>query len=129
MASKKKSKQVATKGPEGKLRQQDVKEYRERELKKQKGICPLCRTSLLFEDATLEHCHSTGYIRGVLHRSCNSGEGRVLTWAGKRSRGDDPELWLRNLLRYWKKDYSENPIHHTHGRKKRRKKRVKRKKK
>ena len=113
-----------------KLKDREIKEYREQELKRQHYICPLCKEPLLADEATLDHCHVTGHVRGVLHRSCNAGEGRVLTWAGRRSRGDDPDLWLRNLLRYWKKDYSKNPLHPTHGRKRvRRKRKTKRKKK
>ncbi len=103
------------------LKQREIKEYREKQLKRQRGICPLCRTVLTADEATLDHCHTTGSVRGVLHRSCNAGEGKVLTWAGRRTRGEDPDIWLRNLLRYWKKDYSGNPIHHKHGKKIRRK--------
>jgi len=103
------------------LKQREIKEYRESLLKKQRGICPLCREEIQLEEATLDHCHETGRVRQVLHRSCNAGEGRVLAWAGRRSRGNDADLWLRNLLRYWKKNYTNNPIHPVHGRKRPRK--------
>lgn len=111
-----------------KLKTQEIKLWRERFVKKQGYICPLCKEHLKVEDAVLDHCHDTGHIRCALHRSCNSAEGRVKEWAGKRSRGTDPDLWLRNLLRYWKRDFTKNPIHPTHGRKRRRKRRVRTKK-
>lgn len=111
------------------LTQREIKEYREKQLKRQRGICPLCKTDILVEEATLDHCHDTGRVRQVLHRSCNSAEGRILALAGRRSRGEDPDLWLRNLLRYWKKSYTSNPVHPAHGRKRPRRKRKKRSKK
>jgi hypothetical protein len=110
-----------------KLKAKEIKEYRERLIKKQRGVCPLCKEELLPGDATLDHCHTTGNIRQALHRSCNSAEGRILMWAGRRSRGEDPIEFLKNLIVYWRKSYVANPIHHTHGvpRKRKRKPRMK----
>ena len=34
-------------------------------------------------DYVVDHCHETGEIRGVLHRSCNSAEGKVTNAAGR----------------------------------------------
>ena len=104
------------------LAARDIKEYRAKLLKKQKGICPLCKTELLPEDAALDHCHITGHIRAVLHTSCNSAEGRIIRWAS-RNRASSPEVFIRNLVRYWAKDYSKNPEHYTHGAAKRRRSR------
>lgn len=106
-----------------KLKQPQVKAYREKAVKKQKGVCPLCEEELLTEDAVLDHDHESGHVRAALHRSCNAAEGRILNWADKRSRGDDPVLFLTNLLKFWEVDYSDNPLHHTHGRAPRKKKR------
>ncbi len=107
-----------------KLTHREIKEYRERLIRKQRGRCPLCGEPLLPEEAALDHCHKTGHVRRALHRSCNAAEGKILHWAGIRSRGDDPEKFLKNLLKYWKQDYTNNPIHPTHGKKRRRKKRT-----
>lgn len=96
------------------LKTSEIKTYREAALKRQKGICPLCGLDILVEEATLDHCHVTGHVRKVLHRSCNSAEGKILHWAGARSRGDDPKLFLRNLLKYWEGKYSTHPIHPRH---------------
>lgn len=105
------------------LKQSEIKEYREKLIAKQKDICPVCKTELRPEDSALDHCHKTGHVRAALHRSCNGAEGRILQWAGARSRGDDPVEFLQNLIRYWKRDWSKNPIHPKHGVPKRRKKR------
>lgn len=112
----------------GTVKAHEVKDYREEQVRRQKGVCPLCKETLVFEDATLDHCHETGHIRMALHRSCNSAEGRILMWAGKRSRGDDPVLFLKNLLCYWKKDFSDNPIHYSHAKKRKRRRKPRMKK-
>lgn len=39
-------------------------------LEKQKGKCPICRKKL--KRPSIDHCHSTGKVRGVLCRHCNS---------------------------------------------------------
>jgi hypothetical protein len=106
-----------------KMKASEIKAYRENQLRRQKGICPLCLTPIEVEEATLDHCHVTGHVRQVLHRACNSAEGKILHWAGVRSRGDDPVLFLKNLLVYWAKSYTRNPLHPTHGKPVRRKRR------
>jgi hypothetical protein len=40
----------------------------------------------------------------------------------------DPESYLKNLLKYWKRDYSHHPLHPNHGRKKRRRRRARKNK-
>ena len=52
-------------------------------LRKQNGVCPLCGEHISVavkgkgSDYALDHDHNTGEIRGVLHRGCNSAEGKV----------------------------------------------------
>lgn len=111
-----------------KLKAVDIKELREKQVRKQRHICPLCKEPMTYEEATLDHCHTTGHIRQALHRSCNSAEGRILHWAGVRSRGDDPLFFIQNLVKYWKKNFKDNPIHHTHGVKRKRKRKPRMKK-
>jgi len=62
------------------MKNKDLKPYRLALLKKQGYVCPLCELELLPEDAALDHCHTTGHVRQVLHRSCNSAEGKILHW-------------------------------------------------
>lgn len=100
-----------------------IKPYREKRLEEQGGICPLCGLEIEDGQATLDHCHDSGHVRQVLHRSCNGAEGRILSWAGQRSKGDNPVEFLHNLLDYWSQDYSSNPLHPSHGKPKRKRKR------
>lgn len=95
------------------LKQSEIKEYRERLLKEQKSICPLCNTRIAKHEATLDHDHETGKVRQVLHRSCNQSEGRILSWA-KRSRSKDPKEFVRQLVKYWEVEYNRNPDHPQH---------------
>ena len=96
-----------------KLRPKDLAAYRLEMLKKQGFQCPLCLNQIAPEEACLDHDHDTGHIRFVLHRSCNSAEGRILSWA-KRSRADDKYEFLKNLYDMHRKDYRSNPIHPTY---------------
>jgi hypothetical protein len=48
----------------------------------------------------------------VLHRNCNSIEGRVLHWA--RRSGIDPIEFLRNILEYVQRSWDGNPYHPNH---------------
>lgn len=49
----------------------EIKPLREQFLKEQMGLCALCREPVMAEEAVLDHCHKTGYLRSVLHRGCN----------------------------------------------------------
>lgn len=87
--------------------------FRDKLLKEQKGLCPLCGTEILPGEETLDHDHKSGKVRRVLHRSCNQTEGRILSWI-KRSRATDYLEFLHNLVRYWEEDYSDMPEHPSH---------------
>ena len=54
-----------------KAKLKDIKPLREQFLKEQMNLCALCREPVMPEDAVLDHCHKTGYLRSVLHRGCN----------------------------------------------------------
>ncbi len=58
---------------------------------KQEGLCPICERSL-FEGTqiNIDHCHSTGKVRGLLHNKCNMLLGLA---------GDDLNLFY-NAIRY-----------------------------
>lgn len=79
-------------------------------LRKQNGICPLCGEKIsvvtkgIGSDYALDHDHNTGEIRGVLHRGCNSAEGKVrsavIRW-GKCGNNEDKIVeWIINLGKY-----------------------------
>lgn len=57
----------------------------------QGGTCPICLEALPNgESASVDHCHRTGKVRGLLHRKCNAGLGMFK---------DDAQI-LRRALKY-----------------------------
>jgi len=46
-------------------------------LQKQGSTCGLCKLPCTTLDAVLDHDHSTGAVRGTLHRTCNALLGKV----------------------------------------------------
>ena len=86
------------------LKQKDIPIIKAELLKKQGGVCFLCKSALLIQrDICLDHDHQTGYVRSVLCRSCNSFEGRVyklFVRLGLRKRGIGYTLLLRELAKY-----------------------------
>lgn len=54
------------------------------------GLCGCCGRELPGHEANIDHCHTTGVVRGILCRSCNWGIGHL---------GDDLES-VRNAVRY-----------------------------
>lgn len=77
---------------------------------KQGGLCPLCKKEIDLKvmgnksDYVVDHCHETGLIRAVLHRSCNASEGRVANaagrWGAKSMQYSAIIPYLRNLVEY-----------------------------
>ena len=94
------------------MKTKDIAPLRNEMLKQQAGLCPLCIRSIRRDQAALDHCHDTGRIRAVLHRNCNSIEGRIKHWA--RRSGIDHIDFLTELLEYWKLDHSGMPLHPRH---------------
>lgn len=78
----------------------------------QKGKCPICGGTISTavkgrkSDYVADHDHVTGEIRGVLHRSCNAAEGKVLnaagSWGAKSVTVEAVIPWLEGLLDYWR---------------------------
>jgi Recombination endonuclease VII len=56
-----------------------MEDYR-RMLSKQNGACAICK-QVFQETLAVDHCHTTGKVRGLLCRKCNTGLGNY---------GDDP---------------------------------------
>jgi hypothetical protein len=55
-----------------KAKPKDIKALRDLYLKEQNGLCALCHEPIDPQEAVLDHCHRTGYLRSVLHRGCNA---------------------------------------------------------
>lgn len=85
-----------------KLKVSEVKGKKLEILKQQNWECAICGLNMATNtsNACLDHCHTTGFIRGVLCRNCNRGEGKVKTQMIMCKRGGQPINWLMNLLNY-----------------------------
>lgn len=94
------------------LKPKEIACVRLRMLKEQKYKCPLCGNRIRKNDAALDHDHDTGRVRAVLHRNCNSIEGRIKHWA--RRSGVNHADFVNAVTRYWAVDYSHNPVHCSH---------------
>lgn len=89
--------------------------------KEQGGICPLCSKHIDLTEkgaAVMDHCHESGQVRGILHRSCNAAEGKVANAAGRwgaKSMDYDTAVvpFLERLVAYLKKP-KHNLIYPTH---------------
>lgn len=60
-----------------KLKTTEVGTVREELRAKQGGRCALCKMPVAVGEAVLDHDHSTGIVRGTLHRGCNSLLGKI----------------------------------------------------
>lgn len=75
MQDKNNNKQIG--GRVKKIKASEIKQYREQYLAEQDSTCALCKQHVEASDAVLDHCHQTGYLRGVLHRLCNTYLGAI----------------------------------------------------
>ncbi len=98
-----------------KLKQSQIREYRQTQLQHQGQKCALCGEDIE-DDAVLDHCHKTGLIRKVLHRGCNSLLGKIEN-SMPRSRVDIRRLEgiAHNLVAYIKTQHTDitHPTHLT----------------
>ena len=102
-----------------KIKQSDVRWIRESMLEhEQDKRCALCGHPCSPDEAALDHCHTTGRIRGVLHTSCNILLGKVENFVGRYGRRlltyDRLDGALSGMYRYMVKDYSHNRLHYRH---------------
>lgn len=84
-----------------KLKHREVKGVRDDILQDQGHRCALCTIQLANDDAVLDHCHTSGAIRGVLCRNCNGIEGKVHNLARRAKRQFNAVWWLTRLISYW----------------------------
>ena len=90
-----------------KMKQSEIPQVRKMLLNKQNGICPICGKDLTRTAAinqVIDHDHSTGYVRAVVHRGCNKVEGSVLNtiqrW-GKAAHITDVIGTCKRLVDFW----------------------------
>jgi len=60
-----------------KLTRIEIAETRIKLLALQGYRCACCQQPCKTDEAVLDHCHTTGAVRGVLHRGCNALLGKV----------------------------------------------------
>lgn len=98
-----------------KLKTTEVKKVREELLRRQGGVCALTHYPLDPSDAVLDHCHTTGHIRGTIHRGANSLLGKLEN-NHKRYGVSKPMMFAigRNLEAYLTRSFEANPLHPTH---------------
>lgn len=84
-------------------------EVRKRLFERQGGRCDICAYPFTKTDgAVLDHCHETGLIRGLIHRSCNAGEGKMRIQARWSFANVSPTDFMISLGIYLQK-YKTNP--------------------
>jgi hypothetical protein len=97
------------------LKPREIADYRQRLLTQQQGRCALCGDTIRAGEAVLDHDHSTGYVRGVLHRGCNALEGQIVN-AMPRNRMTSARLaqLFANWAQYHAQHQAElHPQHRT----------------
>jgi len=83
------------------LKVSELASVRKQLVTKQKNRCTICSKPFTAkDDAVVDHCHDTGFIRGAVHRSCNQAEGRVKTKARLGHRGVGAYEYIIGLGKY-----------------------------
>jgi hypothetical protein len=95
------------------LKSTEVSDYRSKLLAEQKGKCALCNELIDLGEAVLDHNHKTGEVRAVLHRGCNSMEGKI---TNNLARNKITPKRLHEILRRYEEYIasSQGVLHHTH---------------
>jgi hypothetical protein len=62
----------------------------------------------------LDHCHSTGHVRGVLHRGCNAMLGHIENNRARHMmKGGRLYRFLKGVEAYLSADHTSRPLHPT----------------
>ena len=99
------------------LRRDEVRAITEQLRKAQGNVCALCGKPFTKKDyPCLDHDHETGFIRGVLHNTCNGIEGKLKIVARRGHTGVSAYDYLIGLGKYLAKHSTPQTklIHPTH---------------
>lgn len=103
-----------------KMKTKDIPRVKAEIIKEQGYQCLLCRMDLRKVEARnvcLDHCHKSGYVRGVLCRNCNGILGKVENLATRAKKDITHLSWLENAVSFLQ-SHSKAPvypyIHPTH---------------
>jgi len=81
-----------------------LESVRKQLLVKQGNVCAICGCRFTRTDGpVVDHDHSTGVLRGVIHRSCNMAEGKVKVKANRGHKGVEAYAFLIGLGVYLEK--------------------------
>lgn len=90
--------------------------YRQQLLMKQLGKCKLCRRKPAVP--CLDHCHSSGVVRGVLCRGCNALLGKIENNAARNGLANpkDLDMFLMSIPAYlaFGRQGGTGILHNTH---------------
>lgn len=95
----------------------ELNEVRQKLLLEQNGYCALCPQKFTDpKDICVDHDHTTGFIRALLCRNCNSMEGKIFNCARRAKRTLTTIVWLQRILDYWKLHETNQTgfLHPTH---------------
>lgn len=102
---------------DNRLKYNELKAYRQTQLASS-NTCPLCLSEIKLEDSALDHCHTSGRVRAVLHPECNILLGKIENFINRWSRGLGKRERLANFLAsaypYMVASYDRNPFHPKH---------------
>ena len=83
------------------LKASDISVLRTKLAARQDHKCAICHRPFTARDRpVLDHDHDTGYIRGVLHASCNGAEGKIKVKALRSHKGVPAIQFLIGLGEY-----------------------------
>lgn len=85
-----------------KMKQSDIAKVKA-ELLKTTTYCPLCNTpfsKIESKNICLDHCHTSGFVRGLLCRNCNGNLGRLEGLATRSKKSLTMLGWLSNAVRF-----------------------------
>jgi hypothetical protein len=103
-----------------KIKRTELPEIKKMLLKKQKGVCPICKKNMIgamSKNIVVDHDHSTGRIRAAVHRGCNGLEGKVLKYVtswGRAASLREIKKVFENLMDFWINTPSTDFIYPTH---------------
>ena len=100
-----------------KLKASELAEFRHNQLLVQGGRCALCLRPILDPaESVADHCHTTGEIRGILHRGCNSMLGKFENHMriAKLTTVQAAHAWATRLVPYLHRREYTGAVYPTH---------------
>lgn len=100
-----------------KLKASELAEFRHNQLLVQGGRCALCLRLITDPaESVADHCHTTGEIRGILHRGCNSMLGKFENHQriAKLTTVQSAHAWATGLVPYLHRREYTGAVYPTH---------------